>query len=152
MKDEGFTLELDGLLEVDLLCAKTLDADMGATLNGHLDGFASQQGGVVVNECLPVLIIANVDKLGDVDDRNASLGLWHLELSKWSVWKLIFEVHIGLKGINGGMDRVAGLDPGVDADSHILSPWVSDHDAVDVQNRIVNLVLNHLWNGDEEAR
>lgn len=49
------------------------------------------------------------------------------------------------------MNGVGCLDPGVDGDGDLVSLWVGDADGVDSEDGTINLVLDHLWNGDEEA-
>lgn len=71
-----------------------------------------------------------------------------MELGKW---RLALDHHVGLEGINGGVNGVGGFNPGVDGDGDLVGLRVGDADGVDVQDGVINLVLNHLWNGDEEA-
>lgn len=142
------TLELNGLLEGDALSTKALNANLGTSLNNHGNRLRAKKSLIVVDKWLPVLLVADVDGLGDLDDGQSGLGLWHLELGKWS---LSLDHHVGLEGVDGGMDGVGGLNRGVDGDGDLVGPWVGDADGVDFEDGIVNLVLDHLWNGDEEA-
>lgn len=142
------TLELNGLLEGDTLRTETLNVDLSASLNNHLHRLRAKKSLVVVDEWLLVLLVADVDGLGDVDDGQSGLGLWHLELGKWS---LSLDHHVGLEGVDGRVDGVGGLNPGVDGDGDLVRPWVGDADGVDMEDGIVNLVLDHLWNSNEEA-
>ena len=142
------TLELNGLLEGDALSTKALNANLGTSLNNHGNRLRAKKSLIVVDKWLPVLLVADVDGLGDLDDGQSGLGLWHLEFGKWS---LSLDHHVGLEGVDGGMDGVGGLNRGVDGDGDLVGPWVGDADGVDFEDGIVNLVLDHLWNGDEEA-
>lgn len=62
------TLELNGLLEGDTLSTETLNANFSASLNNHFNRLGAKKSLIVVDEWLLVLLVADVDCLGDVYD------------------------------------------------------------------------------------
>ena len=144
----GLTGQSDGLLEGDLGGLKALHVDVGLSLDGHGERLVPEVPGVKVNERLER---GAIDLLGDVDERDTSLGLWHIKDGEGGVGELVLEVHLGAEAFNGGWDRVAAGDAGVDRNLHRVRLGVRDADSIDGEGGGVNLALDNAGEPDEDA-
>ena len=67
------------------------------------------------------------------------------------IQKKVDESQLHVDSINGSVDGVAGLDPRVDGKCQVIRVGAGDPDAVDMQLRLVDLLLDDLWDSDKEA-
>lgn len=121
---------------------------MGLALDGYAESLVQHVPGVEINIFLGR---GSVDLLGDIDDGNAGVRLWHFKCRERRMWELVLEVHLRGEAIDGGMDGVAAGNSGVDGDGNSVGARVGHADPLDGQYGIVDLLLDHFRDGDEEA-
>jgi hypothetical protein len=121
---------------------------VGVALDCHAKSVVGEQPCVKSGQCFD---IRDRQGLRDVD-RLESIGRGGREVdrSKRSVGFVVLEVHNGLEAIDIGVSGAVGLDRAVDGHGQVLRLRVGDNEAVEDELGVIDLLLGHLGDGDQE--